>query len=182
MEGTSPIDPAVPFMEAKPAPMLCGKCSKPKGERGTEGVCNCGRPTKYKDSFPKELRAWFDVPVTKEQVKTYVDKKGEVKEVVEMVANDFPTFEGFAADHDIEVQTMLEWIKNPELTEFAQAYAYARQKQANILIQNAMTGKYVSNFAGLAAKNLHNWKEKQETDAKINGTISLTDIHNALPK
>jgi len=130
-----------------------------------------GRPTKYREEYCEQIVEFFDRPTKIVKEKQVFGKNG-VEIIEEEVANDFPTFEKFACNIDVDVDTMLDWCKKHE--NFLGAYKRCKHLQKNILIENGMFGRYNTAFAIFTAKNCTDMRDKIET--KIEGSLSLSDL------
>lgn len=102
------------------------------------------------------------------------DKKGNEYEIEEEVATDFLTFEGFAAEIDVDCDTLVEWNRRDlEALEqnlaspypgFSAAYKKAKHLQKKLLVQNAMSNRYHPIFSIFVAKNATDMRDKQELE------------------
>ena len=100
-----------------------------------------GRPTKYKKFL---LVCWLNtfqyLQLMKKRLFLPI-KKGETYSKFETVANDIPTFEGFAESIKVDDKTLERWSKaktpagRPKFPEFCRAYSRAKQLQKEILIK-----------------------------------------------
>jgi hypothetical protein len=124
------------------------------------------RPTKYHKDFPRQLVAFFDVPLTRivDVERAY---KGEVFTVKMLEVSDLPTFEAFGASIDVAVSTMWEWAK--KYKEFSKAYKKAQQLQEHLLVGNSITGRYQGSFAMFYLKNKFAYVDRNEVDHTSDG-------------
>ena len=122
-----------------------------------------GGQTKYRPEYCKKLIEYFDRPATREQVKEVYYPSGEVKirEVMD-VAEDMPTFSGFAKSIKVYRQTLYDWAE--EHPDFAVAMETARTMQEDIWLINAMSGRYNAQFAQFFGKNCLGYKDKTEVE------------------
>lgn len=127
-----------------------------------------GRPTKYRPIYCKLILEYFDIPPVKDVVTEIIDKKtGELKFEHKEVANKWPTLFGFARKIGVDDETLIEWGKvHPE---FSAAIKKAKSIQQDILVENALHGRYEQPFAIFAAKNIFKWTDKTETDITSKG-------------
>lgn len=154
-----------------------------------------GRPTKYEPKYAKMLVEFFQVEPTYEVEVQYTNKKGETWTKTEQKANFLPTFERFAFNIGVDDKTLERWSKakrssakrssgSPKYPEFCLAYAYAKQLQKDILVQNGLTGGYNSQFAMFVAKNATDMREKVEVpvDDKGNPVPFVSGFNFVRPK
>lgn len=124
-----------------------------------------GRPTSYIPQYADQMLEYFNVEAGKDVA--YEGKDGEPKTA--RVAVDFPTLAGFACKLGVHRETLLEWSK--QFPEFSDAYKMAKEHQERILVQNGLKDGYHANFAIFTAKNVLNWRDKQETEHS--GTMTV---------
>lgn len=88
---------------------------------------------------------------------------GEIKSKTPIItATEFPTFQGFANEINVNTDTLHEWKK--EHKEFSEAYTHAKELQEKIWLVNAMGGLYNAQFAQFFGKNCLGYKDKQELE------------------
>lgn len=121
---------------------------------------NGGRPLKYKPEYCQEIIKFFSS-------NPYDIIEGKVK------VNDLPTFEKFAVNIDVCVDSLHEWKKRYK--EFFEAYKKAQQLQKNFLITNALLGNYNSTFAIFTAKNITDMRDVIE-NKNINYNKDLNNL------
>lgn len=149
-----------------------------------------GRPTKYKKAFARMLVEYFSIPATYEKEIVFTNKKGETYSKFETVANDIPTFEGFAESIQVDDRTLERWSKAKTSTgrdkhpEFCRAYNRAKQLQKQILIKNTLNGRYNSQFAMFYAKNVTDLRDRLELPRDDEGKLVpfVTGFNFAIPK
>lgn len=74
----------------------------------------------------------------------------------------FPTLSGFAVSIGVGRTTLTYWANdNPD---FSDAMEYFISVQDEVLSNNGLKGLYHAGFAGLVAKNLIGWKDKQDIE------------------
>ena len=127
-----------------------------------------GRPTKYKRKYAEMLIDYFNVDLVITDEKT-----GKVEAV------RFPTLERFACNIGVFVDTLANWAnatvkdgdghESPQHPEFLRAYRTAKSLQKDILVGNAIAGRYQSNFAQFVAVNYTDMADKKEIDATSGG-------------
>lgn len=128
-----------------------------------------GRPTKYKKEYCEEMLKFFNIPHTRIEYKTKLDKNGDIKEIEIERPNSLPTFEKFACNINVCVDTLHEWKKVHQ--EFSEAYRQCQQLQKDMLIDLGMLGLYNAPFTQFVAKNITDMKDKQEVEqTNINKT------------
>lgn len=116
-----------------------------------------GRPTKYKRIYCKKIVEHFNIEPNYVKNEQFFDKKGAlIKEKNTILANDFPTIEGFCIKIGVNKSTLHRWVQTKE--EFRNAYKRGKDLQLNILIQNTLKGFYNHRIATFIAKNCFGWK------------------------
>lgn len=127
-----------------------------------------GRPTKYRKEFCDMMIEFFSIDPTYEQEVTYTNKKGETWSKMEEKANALPTFERFAHSIGVEDKTLENWSKakkedgSLKYPDFFRSYMHAKQLQRDILVQNALLGRYNPAYAIFLSKNVTDMREKVE--------------------
>jgi hypothetical protein len=130
-----------------------------------------GRPTKYRPEYCEQIIEYFDRPPQQMVYKKTYYASGQIKsEEPVVLAEQFPTFQGFADTIEVHIDTLHEWRKVHE--EFSEAYARAQQLQEKIWLVNGMGGQYNSQFAQFFGKNCLGYKDRQETE--LSGGL---DVH-----
>jgi hypothetical protein len=134
-----------------------GRVPKP-GKAGKEGWA-----TEYKKEYCGMLVEHFRVEpqriVSKE---TYYADGGLKSKEEELIAAEFPTFQGFADKIGAPVCAFDEW--KAKYPDFAEAYARAGDLQEHIWLVNGMSGLYDFRFAQFFGVNRLGYRQKQETD------------------
>ena len=120
---------------------------------------HAGQPSKFKNQFTKLLLDYFSVKPY------FADETGK------LTAGDFPTLAGFAISIGVHRETLLNWTK--EDREFFDAYKRAKDYQENFLVVNAMKGLIHPSFSIFTAKNILNWREKQEVELNDSRAITI---------
>jgi len=149
-----------------------------------------GRPTKYRKVFADMLVEYFSIPATVEREITTTTKDGKMYTRTEVVANDMPTFEGFAESIQVDDKTLENWSKaktstgRPTHPEFLRAYKRAKQLQKQMLVTNALAGRYNSAFAMFYAKNVTDLRDRLELPRDDEGKLVpfVTGFNFAIPK
>lgn len=137
-----------------------------------------GRPTTYKDDIPQKLIKYFtDRPLRRVIQKKFINKKGELVEWEEEVANDFPTLAGFFWEHDIAKSSFHEWLDSKLYPELSDAYSKVKQYQENFLLTHGLLGSYNAAYAKFITTNLTEYRDKTETDHKSSdGSMSFNFV------
>lgn len=122
-----------------------------------------GRPTKYNKKYCKEIIEYFNKPPQNCIYKEEYFNNGQVKSKTPIiVAEEFPTFQGFASKIGVNIDTLHEWKE--KYVEFSEAYTRAKELQEKIWLVNAMGGLYNAQFAQFFGKNCLGYKDKQELE------------------
>lgn len=129
-----------------------------------------GRPTSYQPEYPQMLLDYFARPAW--------DVKGKDGEIVE---GYFPTLAGFCWEIGTTQVTLRSWAHakdidgTPMWPEFLIAYEAAKERQEQIFTLGYLKGKYVNPAIGaLVAKNLMDWRDKQEIESQVTQTVDMT--------
>ncbi len=138
-----------------------------KGNKFSVGI---GAPTKF---LPEYCQAIVDYFTVDEVFREHADKNGKIQ----LLPIHFRMFEKFAASIHVSDDTVVEWTKHPEYMgqvngeemSFSSAYTRAKQLQKAILAQGAMSGAFAPQFSIFLAKNITDWKDKQE----VEGTLKI---------
>jgi hypothetical protein len=118
-----------------------------------------GAPLKYKPEFCQKIIQYFDgVELKRERVKQSGSTKNGEYEITEEVANEFPTFRGFAKSIGVTHVAVCDWVKR--FPEFSNAYNEAKDIQHNFIIQNAICGRYNAPFSIFTMKNISHWRDQ----------------------
>lgn len=135
---------------------------------------------KYKEEYATELLDFFSQPATRVEYKeTYF--KGELTSRVPIVvANEYPTFQLFAAKIGVTMETLRHWCER--YPQFNDTYIRAKEIQLGKLTSNTLTGLYNPVYAKFEAVNNHHMTDKQVTESKVEGNVStgLDDKTKAL--
>jgi len=132
-----------------------------------------GRPSKYDPKFCQEMIDFFTRDYEREEESTEesinldegklgTKKKQAKKKTIKKVGSHLPTFVRFAANIGVVHSTLLEWVKNSE--EFSKAYSHCKHLQEDLLIQNALSGKYAPGFSIFLAKNITSMRDNPEPE------------------
>jgi hypothetical protein len=120
-----------------------------------------GRPTTYDVSYCDGIIDYFRKPPYHVEYKREYFQNGEIKsETPILIANEFPTFQGFADEIGVHIDTLHEWKKVH--TEFSDAYTRAKALQEKIWLVNGMQNLYNSQFAQFFGKNCLGYKDQQD--------------------
>jgi len=112
-------------------------------------MSKAGRPTKYNEE-------------TCVKAYDYLNNFGSNGDVI-------PTIEGLALTLDIRRETVYDWIKHPEKTEFSNIVDEVLAKQSQILVNKGLTSDFNASITKLMLTK-HGYSDKQEIDANLNHT------------
>ena len=132
-----------------------------------------GRTTKYNASMCVNIIDYFTVDYSQEEElieetigideNKFGKKKRQQKKITrKKTASQLPTFGGWCSSIGIVRQTMFNWMERHP--EFLEAYTLCKQIQEDMLIQNALLGKYQAGFALFLAKNITNMRDDPEKE------------------
>lgn len=130
-------------------------------------LMGAGRPSQFNPKFCQAIIKYFSI-------KPY--RKVRSGKTTREVANDTPTFAGFAASIGVHRDTLHQWCKDHD--EFSDAYKRAKELQENFLVVNGNKSLINAAFAIFTAKNVLGWREKQpgeEEKTIINNYSKLSD-------
>lgn len=135
--------------------------------KGNNFAMGNGGNDKYKAEYTNELIEYFSTPTTRVEYIKHYDKQGNLTEEEPVVIGaDFPTFEAFAIKIGVTARTLENWAARYPTT-FGRAYERAKDVQKNMIIVNALGGRYNGNFAKFVASSQFDMAEKSEQ--KISG-------------
>lgn len=137
-----------------------------------------GRPTDYKPEYAQQLLEFFSKDqFTKRVVKSEstFGKNGQKTEYM-ILAEDLPTFQGFAKKIGVAYFTLRTWAEDkledgetPRHPEFSEAYARAQDMQHEMLVVLGLNGLYNPVFAKFIAQNYTEMRDKQAIDHTTQG-------------
>lgn len=127
-----------------------------------------GRPTKYKEEYCDTIIEFFDIEHTKFVNRKKVLKDGSIVEWEEEVANQLPTFERFAVECGVHVDTLIEWTTRHE--KFSEAYKRCKNMQKEMINDLGMRGFYNPTYTMFVAKNITDMKDKVDQDINVSGS------------
>jgi hypothetical protein len=107
-----------------------------------------GRPTSYKPEYAVQLNEYFSSRI---YIRTETGKE---------IAEDFKSLAGFGLKIGVHRDTLHEWSR--KYPEFSDAYKRAKEWQEFYLITNGLKGIINCSFAIFTAKNVLNWRDKQD--------------------
>lgn len=135
-------------------------------------MSKAGRPTKYKKEYCDNLIKYFDVPPQSCMYKEEYFQNGQLKSKTPIIiAEEFPTFQGYANEIGVNIDTLHEWKDKHK--EFSEAYTRAKELQEKIWLINGMSGLYNAQFAQFFGKNCLGYKDKQEIEESGDKTITI---------
>ena len=133
-------------------------------------VKQIGRPTKYTtdEDMDAKVNEYLETCVDEYNVET---KQRTVR---------LPKYESFSLRLGVSIDTLLEWKKvHPQ---FSLSLERVLKRQKEKLLDEGLAGNYNPVIAKLGLSVNHGMHEKSEVDQNIKGTISLSDLHNAIQK
>jgi hypothetical protein len=138
---------------------------------------NPGAPTKYKPEYCQEMLDYFDIEPYRTVTKKVMTKKGELLEIEEDEANDFPNFAGFAVKIKVTPETLLNWSKTHD--NFKEVYSLCKACQENYLSVNGNKGLINTAFGIFTAKNVTKWRdrlpeEKDDININVNNDLNVS--------
>lgn len=135
-----------------------------------------GRPTEYSEEVLENTNKYLDS--CEDETERLVDMENEEKgyqKYRNKLKVKLPTIEGLAYFLGVHKDTIYEWRKVHH--EFSDLIEDLLSKQADRLISNGLSGDYNPTIAKVLLSK-HGYKEAQEVDQNIKGSISLTDLFN----
>lgn len=104
----------------------------------------------------------------------------------ELKAGGYPTFNMFAHNIGVHVDTLHEWKKTH--VSFSESYKKAKGLQEHLLQENGLTNKFNPTITIFCLKNNHGWKDKVEVSGDKENPVAvehgisktLTDKLNSL--
>jgi hypothetical protein len=136
---------------------------------------NGGVESTYKEEYCQQIIEYFNLPPQQTVYKKTYYADGTLKsEEPVILAEQLPTFQGFAHKIGTTHKTLLEWEK--KYSEFGESYARAKQLQEKIWLVNGMGGQYNSQFAQFFGKNCLGYKDKTEVDNNVTIKGKLEDF------
>jgi hypothetical protein len=137
-----------------------------------------GRPSEYDPAFCDQLVTYFDTAdyekdrsVTTETVSGDATKSVRKTEV-RSGCGTFPSFEQFAGSIGVTTQTLRNWAR--DYPDFSEAYARAKDRQKDWLMQNATSGLINAQWAIFLATNVTDMTDKHVVESQ-ESTIDLRD-------
>ena len=128
--------------------------------------------SKYKQEYVEMLYEYFNRPAVTIEEHTEYNDRGQVVGVERLeIPAEYPTFEGFAAMIGVTSLTLRHWCE--EHDRFNACYAWAREKQREILMVNGIFGRYNANFAKFIAMNCHGMHEKVVNEGSTTVSVQL---------
>jgi hypothetical protein len=144
---------------------------KEKGGEATK-KSNAGAPTKYKPEYCQGIIDYFTVQPQVVTYKREYFQNGTLKsEYPVVLPAQLPTFQGYADEIGVHIDTLNEWAKVHD--EFSEAYARAKQLQEKVWLINGMSNLYNSQFAQFFGKNCLGYRDKSEVDQNVKGEMNI---------
>ena len=109
---------------------------------------------KYEERYADMLEEYFAV----KPQEVYTDEDGTVR----IKACECPTLCGFAADIDVDEDTLIAWAR--KYPRFGKAYARAQSRQKHILFVNGLAGAYNPNITKFMLSCVHGLVEKSAVE------------------
>lgn len=133
-----------------------------------------GRPTKYKkDTNQKALGYILSCDENYITLQKPVVRDGVVgEETIVKKEIKLPTIQGLSLLLDVNADTLYEWAKH--YPEFSDTLGKLKKKQAEMLIQNGLSGDYNQTIAKLILSANHGMNEKTESESKV--TMEVNDL------
>lgn len=129
-----------------------------------------GRPSSYRPEYAQQMVDYFDQPAW-----DVTNPDGSVTE------GFFPTLAGFCCEINVTKVTLRGWANakdmdgTPLWPEFLSAFEHCKERQEQVFSQGYMRGKYFNPMIGtLIAKNLMDWRDKQEIESQVTQTVEAT--------
>ena len=116
-----------------------------------------GRPTKYKPEYCQAIKDFFNIPPTQ-----IIDEK--------TVAVDLPFIQSFSRIIGVSKSTLYKWAEDHP--DFSDALKECKEHQERILVANALSGRYNATFSIFTAKNILEWRDRQEITGTDGGPIT----------
>lgn len=131
-------------------------------------MAKAGRPTKYKEDETNQIALGYIDSCGENHIvlDRVVIKDGKVNEE-QYVKKEIklPTFEGLAMTLNVNRDTLYEWSENYPM--FSDTLDKLRGKQAEMLIQNGLSGDYNSTIAKLILSANHGINERTENESLV---------------
>lgn len=124
-----------------------------------------GRPTKYGPHIIKLVEKYL--ADCQDEEGEFHKTRGEKSDSYERTLTvRLPKIEDLVLILDVSVDTINQWEK--EKPEFSETLTKIRKEQHKRLVENALSGKYNPVIAKLMLSSNHGYKEKSETENKVN--------------
>jgi len=125
----------------------------------------------YKPEYCKQMIEFFDRPYTETKKKVWKTKQGtEFSEDIK-VANDLPTFPGFARKIGVYSGTFNGWKE--KYPEFREAWDRCHDIQHDMVLVNALCDRYDSQFAKFYSVNAFGMVDRAEQKVKVDETLTI---------
>lgn len=119
-----------------------------------------GRPTDYREEYCEGIIRFFSKPLVRKLKKTIRTRTGAVIEEEVEVPNEPPTIESYSKSIGVVTTTIVAWTeKHPE---FLAAYTRAKEIQKDFINQQALMGRYNSNYAIFFQTNNTDMRSKNQ--------------------
>lgn len=153
-------NPPLSTPEKKLAETKKRKASQAKAA-ATRNAKKLGRPSSYRPEYCARLLQYFSGKIS--YTLNTTDKGSQQV----MPGSELSTFQGFAAEIGVTVDTLLDWTQ--QFPEFFQAYTQARQLQADQIMRATFSQACPPNFAALLLSNDHGYTTDAKAKARAKG-------------
>ena len=117
-----------------------------------------GRPTSYKPEYCKQMLDFF---------LSFLDVDKQKKP-------EFPTLMDFAREVEVNYATLTRW--RDAHPDFRKAYKECQEVQLNIVIKNAIVGRFNSIFSIFTLKNIAGWRDSPVIDNSTHNHFNIQKI------
>jgi hypothetical protein len=140
----------------------------------TSGKNATGRPTKYSPALVKKTKEYIDLCVdTTDDIVTKKDHEMRPIAYESILKVKIPTIEGLSLYINISKSVLYLW--RDEHKEFSDIIEELLAKQANMLVDNGLSGRYNSTIAKVLLSK-HGYKEATEVDEKVTHKIDISKM------
>lgn len=109
--------------------------------------------------------------------KEILEKAREYLETYESLGEVIPSIEGLACFLELSRPTIYDWSGQEDKQEFSYIVERVLAFQGKTLANKGLKGEFNPTIAKLMLSK-HGYKDAQEVDQNIKGSISLTDLFN----
>lgn len=130
-----------------------------------------GRPTKYSEEMQKKADDYIDNMKLFETYSKEVVVKDQIQVINLQRPSGIPSIAGLGLRLDVDRETLYTWGKKHP--QFLGTLNRLRQKQAEFLEYHGLTKGYDSSFAKFIAVNTTDYRDKVETESKVETTVKM---------